>query len=309
MKQMLCDSTDRPADDPISQEHRALLAEINADLPAGVDWTAGAQRYVMAEIAKYGREPYIRYLLAKPFALVHPGEGGRASRLEDAHYLYNFTNAFALLDLPGGSAVLDVACGSGWISHFFALMGYAAHGFDLCVDMIDITRRRLHQDPGLAEFHPLLEGRFFQLDIERQKLPSTLAGTFGAIVLESCLHHFLDPITALSHLVEGLSPEGLVLVIEGEARTGPLNPAYVAVMREFCTLERPYTRDQLTRVLRLAGLPHHRFLGRLNGWFTADDPALAYLTERLRADADALNLAICARTPEALRRVVPHYGG
>ena len=39
----------------------------------------------------------------------------------------------------------------------------------------------------------------------------------------------------------------------------------------------------------------------------ADDPALPHLAQRVRDDADALNFAVCAQTPEALRRVVPHY--
>ena len=99
----------------------------------------------------------------------------------------------------------------------------------------------------------------------------------------------------------------MVLIIEGENRKGELNPEYVRVMREFDTLERPYTRDQLTRALRMAGLPHFCFLGRLNGWFTTNDPALAHLEERVQADAEGLNFAICVRTEEALRRVVPHY--
>lgn len=231
----------------------------------------------------------------------------RVGRAENVHYLCNFVNLFQLLDLQGGVVVLDVACGSGWVSQFFARMGYAAHGFDLCPDMVELTRCRIREDAQLSSLHPWLEHRFFPLDIERQELPASLHGTVGAVVLESCLHHFVDPVTALSHLAAGLSPEGLVVVIEGENRQGPLNPQYLQVMQDFRTLERPYTRSQLTRMLHLAGLPHHCFMGRLNGWFTADDPALAHMAQRVRTEAEALNFAVCARTAEALRRVVPHY--
>lgn len=291
---------------PGGPEHRALLAEINVDIP-DVDWTAGALNYVAAEIEKHGREGYTHYLLTKPFGPVASGDGGRAARRENLHYFNNFANAFGLLDLPGGTRVLDVACGSGWVSQFFSRMGYSAHGFDVCSDMVDLTRRRLREDPQLASLHGELDERFFVLDIERQELPTSLHGTVGVVVLESCLHHFLDPVTALSHLVAGLSGDGLVLIVEGENRQGPLNPEYVSVMREFHTLERPYTRDQLRRALHLAGLPHHCFLGRLNGWFAADDPALPHLQEQVKADAAALNFAVCGQTAGALRRVVPHY--
>lgn len=288
-------------------EHQALLAEINADIPRGVDWTAGARQYVAAEIKKCGHDQYMHYALSKPLSPVGPGEAGRLARLENLYYLNNFVNAFALLDLPGQAVVLDVACGSGWVSQFFGRMGYSVYGFDLCQDMVDITRRRLREDLQLDALHPLLDEHFFVLDIEREELPPALLGSVSAIILESCLHHFVDPITALSHLVSGLKDDGVLLIIEGENRQGPINPEYLDVMRQFDTLERPYTRDQLERMLKLVGTPYYCFLGRINGWFTRDDPSLPHLAERVRVDSGALNLAVCARNPEAVRRIVPHY--
>lgn len=292
---------------PGGAAHQALLAEINADIPRGVDWAAGAREYVAAEIRKYGHGQYVYYALSKPFSRVEPGEAGKPARLENLYYLNNFVNCFALLDLPGQSVVLDVACGSGWVSQFFARMGYSVYGFDLCQDMIDMTRQRLREDPRLETLHPFLDERFFVLDIEREKLPPALVGTSSAIILESCLHHFVNPITALSHLVSGLRDDGVLLIMEGENRQGPINPEYLNVMRQFNTLERPYTRDQLERMLKLVGVPHYCFLGRINGWFSPDDPSLPHLAEQVRTDAAALNLAVCARNPEALRRILPHY--
>jgi len=283
-----------------------LLAEINAEVPPGVDWRAGALRYVGAEFAKHGREAMTRYLLSKPFAPVAPGgPGGGAALVENVEYIQNFVNLIALLDLPGRARVLDVACGSGWVSHFLARMNYDAYGFDICPDMVELTTRRLRDDPLLAAGHEELEGRFFVLDAERQALPAALRGSFDAVVMESCVHHFLDPISALTHIAAGLKEDGIAVVIEGENRSGPIRPEYLAVMREFDTLERPYTRSQMERMLPLAGLPAFRFLGRANGWFCPDDPHAAALPEVVRADADARNLAVCARTPEALTRVLP----
>ncbi|WP_343896166.1 methyltransferase domain-containing protein, partial [Craurococcus roseus] len=148
-------------------------------------------------------------------------------------------------------------------------------------------------------------GRFFVLDAEREELPAALRGTFDAIVMESCVHHFLDPVSALAHIAAGLKEDGIAVVIEGENRRGPIRPEYLAVMREFDTLERPYTRPQMERMLVLAGLPAFRFLGRVNGWFAPDDPRVPLLPEMVRDDARARNLAVCARTPAALARVLP----
>jgi SAM-dependent methyltransferase len=284
-----------------------LLAEINAEVPPGVDWRAGALRYVSAEFAKHGTEAMTRYLLSKPFAPLAPGgPGGGAQLVEDVEYLLNFANLVALLDLPGRARVLDVACGSGWVSHFLSRMNYDAHGFDICPDMVELTRRRLREDPlvGAAGAEGLPD-RFFVLDAEREELPVALRGTFDAVVMESCVHHFLDPVSALRHIAAGLKEDGIAVVIEGENRQGPIRPEYLAVMREFDTLERPYTRAQMERMLRLAGLPAFRFLGRVNGWFSPDEPVVPTLPAAVRADADARNLAVCARTPAALARVLP----
>jgi len=298
-----------PAAEPTPVPSRdGLLAEINAEVPPGVDWRGGALRYVAAEFAKHGQEAMTRYLLSKPLSPVAPdGPGGGATLVENVEYLLNFVNLIRLLDLPGRARVLDVACGSGWVSHFLSRMDYDAHGFDICPDMVDLTRRRLREDPLLAAGAggEGLQERFFVLDAEREELPAALRGTFDAVVMESCVHHFLDPISALSNIAAGLKEDGIAVVIEGENRQGPIRPEYLAVMREFDTLERPYTRSQMERMLPLAGLPAFRFLGRVNGWFTADDPRVPVLPEMLRDDAAARNLAVCARTPETLARVLP----
>jgi hypothetical protein len=59
---------------PGGPEHRALLREMNADIPPGVDWTGGAQRYVAAEVIKHGLAPITNCLLTKPFGVVPPGD-------------------------------------------------------------------------------------------------------------------------------------------------------------------------------------------------------------------------------------------
>lgn len=296
---------ERPAPDTKS----ALLREINAEIPQGVDWTAGALSYVAAEIAKHGKESYTRYLLSKPLAPI-PSVGagaaltGGAALIENCAYLTNFINAVALLDLPGHSRVLDVACGSGWVAQFFARMNYEAYGFDISPDMVDLAIRRFNDDPLLRELgDEVKRERLFVLDIEREALPRHLKGKLDAIVLESCLHHFVDPISALTNLTEGLADDGIVVVIEGENRVGPIKNEYLSVMREFATLERPYSRDQLERMLDFAGLNEREYVGRLNGWFSPRDPRVAQLTEIVKGDAAAINFVVAARKVEPLDRI------
>lgn len=288
-----------------AQKKATLLAEINQEIPKNVDWYKGARDYVQAEIKKHGKEAYRRYMLSKPFGKVPPGDDGGVALIENAAYLSNFTNAARFLNLPGGSKILDVACGSGWVSHFFALMNYDAYGFDICEDMVELARERFRREPHFDYSETDLAARFFVLNIEAKPLPKHAIGIFDVIVLESCMHHFLDPIAAISHLIDGLKFDGLVLILEGEARQGTIRLEYVDVMNEFQTLERPYTRAQFEQILDLAGLRCREFLGRTPGWVADRDPAVASLPEIVKGDAAALNFAICAKHPRALDRVFP----
>jgi len=100
-----------------------LLAEMNRDMPACVDWKAGARAYVASCFEKYGREPIERYSMNKPFSLMGEGADPRAIIAESVGYLRNLTNALAFLQLRGGSRILDVGCGGGWVSHSLSKMG------------------------------------------------------------------------------------------------------------------------------------------------------------------------------------------
>ena len=289
-----------PADD--------LLAEINAEVPPGVDWRAGALRYVAAEFAKHGKEAMTRYLLSKPLAPVPSGgPGGGAALVENVEYIQNFVNLVALLDLPGRARVLDVACGSGWVSHFLARMNYDAHGFDICPDMVELTTRRLRDDPLLAAEQRGTSTAGSSCSTPNGKaLPAALRGSFDAVVMESCVHHFLDPVSALTHIAAGLKEDGIAVVIEGENRTGPIRPEYLAVMREFDTLERPYTRSQMERMLparRAACLP----LPRTGQWLVLPRrsacPGAAGDGARRRGRPATSPFA--PATPAALARVLP----
>jgi len=160
-------------------------------------------------------------------------------------------------------------------------MNCVAYGFDVAPDMIELARRRFGDDPLLHDLSEEIRNeRLFVLDVERAALPEGLHGLFDAIILNSCLHHFIDPISALEHLTRGVTEDGVVIVIGGESRSGPIKKEYLAVMTEFATLERPYTRTQLERVLNSVGLPEREFASNL--------------TEMRRGDADAINFFIAA---------------
>jgi SAM-dependent methyltransferase len=132
-----------------------------------------------------------------------------------------------------------------------------------------------------------------------------MAASFDAAVLESCLHHFLDPISALTHIAHALKDDGLIVIIEGENRTGSIKEEYMSVMRDLDTLERPYKREHLVEALALSGLPEVEFVAPVPGWMSVRDPLHPHLTEHHRNIAGAMNLCVAGKHGDALRRIFP----
>jgi SAM-dependent methyltransferase len=252
-----------------------LLEEINRDLPAGVDWKRGAERYVSALLAR-GGPAFRQWHLTKPFLgeplAGEPLHGDTASPAVDPHVtyseLYGFLNVLRAADPPRGARILDVGCGPGWTSHLLGKMGYSVLGFDLCEDMLELARARVAAEPFPPYPLARLDVRFVRHDIEAAPLGDAADGLFDMALLDSVLHHFLNPVAALRHIGESLEPGAVVAIIEGFRPEGvPLDAQGLAIMSRYHTLERPYTRRQLSDVLRLAGFPHHACLSGVNGLY------------------------------------------
>ena len=276
-----------------------ILRDINLPLTPGVNWAKGAEGYVQGMSDKFGKD-YIEYLSqAKPLCAL-PAENHSAYLTESVGYLQNFINLIELLRMGGGAKIMDVACGGGWLSHFMSRMGYRTFGFDISADFIDLARRRVESDPVLR---PPISPMFAVHDIESCRLPPEHHGLYDAIIMESCLHHFLDPITALTYLAECLNRTGVMVIIEGENRASKIKPEYQRVMDETHTLERPYPRHLLVEMIEMAGLTHYEFLGAVNGWFAMDDPRRPILSELVESDCLGKNLTLCALNPDTLQNL------
>jgi SAM-dependent methyltransferase len=279
-----------------------LLADINRDLPANVDWKLGAKDYVEAAVKSSGRDSITKYALTKPMYELSDDSQGLA---EAIYYLNNFTNIIDLLKLPSGSRVMDVACGAGWLSHYLMRFGYKTYGFDISADFIGLAKLRISKDPYIEVSEIQLNSIFEVHDIESDPLPKALHGTFDAIVLESCLHHFHNPIAALTNLASCLSEKGVIIIIEGERRLGGIRQSYQDVMTEFNTIERPYFRNHLTSILRESGLPHYEFVGQLNGFFSPRDPHQGHASYYLKTSEFFKNTVVCSAHRGNMERIFP----
>jgi len=281
----------------------AVLADVNAELP-DFDWAEGARRYLDGFFQRYSREQIELFVATKPLAAITP-EDPAGSLAEIVSYLNHFSNTIHLLKLPRGAQVLDVACGPGWMSHWLTRLGYQTVGVDISPEFVALARKRVADDPCLDLPAEMLEAMFDTVDLEREALPQRLAGAFDAAILESCLHHFVDPIAALENIRRGLKADGVALIIESDNRQGPIRDDYMQVMLETQTLERPYSRAQLLEILAHAGFPAVEFLGPINGFFPESAQGGADLNAALSRITSDANICLCATSEEALLRLVP----
>ncbi len=280
-----------------------LLKEINKDIP-NLDWKFGARAYISHYINSYGPEAVQNLSFSKPLMPITP-EDPSGSLLSVVSYLSNFTNSVKLLSLPRGARILDVGCGGGWVSHWLGRIGYNAHGIDISEEFIELAKRRVARDPDMSRDAGAVS--FSVLDIEETSLPSSYESYFDAVIIESCLHHFVNPIAAMRNVVKSLKEDGVVLIIEGENRTGPIHASYMDVMLETQTLERPYYRQHLIEILNRVGLPDVSFLTAIEGYVPEHDPRRSYLAAYADEVLNGRNTCICARNANAMKRVVPSY--
>ena len=107
-------------------------------------------------------------------------------------------------EVGSGDTVLDVACGPGIISCFFARRARHVTGIDFVPAMLERARR--YQ----AEQH--LTNLTWQLGSSTD-LPFREA-TFDCVITRFSFHHFLDPAAALREMKRVAKPNGVVLVCD-----------------------------------------------------------------------------------------------
>ncbi|HVF56289.1 MAG TPA: methyltransferase domain-containing protein [Pyrinomonadaceae bacterium] len=190
------------------------------------------------------------YLKTKPFYNLankpdkHTGDGMDA---ETHRHFCDFANMAAALALPAGSRILDVGCGSGWLSEYFARLGYEVRGVDISPDLIDMSRERLSLIPYGADFETPLRCTFDVHDIERAPLDEK----FDAVICYDSLHHFEDERAVVRHLAAMLDVGGLLFILEGvrPPDDSATERELRDVMLRYETLESPFSYEYLCELL------------------------------------------------------------
>jgi glycosyltransferase involved in cell wall biosynthesis/SAM-dependent methyltransferase len=216
----------------------------------GIDYKRAALEYpkmLDAERSHYLRTKPFYNLANKPDK--HLGDGMDA---ETQRHFTDFANMASALALPPGARILDVGCGSGWLSEYFARLGYDVTGIDISDELIAMSRDRVERVPYEVDHETALRCRFLTQDIESAPLPEK----FDAVVCYDSLHHFEDERKVFRHLAAMLDVGGLLFILEGHKPSAgsATEDELQDVMRRYGTLESPFSDDYLRALLDEHGL-------------------------------------------------------
>jgi ubiquinone/menaquinone biosynthesis C-methylase UbiE len=133
----------------------------------------------------------IRHAVNKPFS--------------DRYCGFNLTQMGAIFSLlpPPPVRLLDLGCGTGWTSVFFARAGYEVVGVDIASDMIYYAEEN-RRKAGLENLH------FVVCDYEELSFREE----FDCAVFYDSLHHAVDERLAIQKAFQALRPTGLCLTSE-----------------------------------------------------------------------------------------------
>jgi SAM-dependent methyltransferase/glycosyltransferase involved in cell wall biosynthesis len=229
----------------------------------GIDYKRAALEYpkmLDAERSHYLRTKPFYNLANKPDK--HLGDGMDA---ETHRHFTDFANMASALALPPGARILDVGCGSGWLSEYFARLGYDVTGIDISDELIEMARDRVNRVPYDVDHEMALRCRFLTQDIESAALPEK----FDAVICYDSLHHFEDERKVFRHLTAMLDVGGLLFILEGHKPSAgsATEDELQDVMRRYGTLESPFSGDYLRALLDEHGLAVVGDYVSINGLF------------------------------------------
>ncbi|MBE9033354.1 class I SAM-dependent methyltransferase [filamentous cyanobacterium LEGE 11480] len=159
-------------------------------------------------------EDAIQHAVYKPFSDAFCGS-----------YLMEIGAMMTLLPQPPGR-LLDLGCGTGWTSCFWAKRGYHVVGQDIAADMI-------HHAEQNRDRQNLQNLDFVISDYESMDFHDE----FDCAVFFDCLHHAVDEVSALRAVYQALRPGGVCITSEpGEGHSK--SPDSIKAMQEFGVTER-----------------------------------------------------------------------
>ncbi|MBL8795660.1 MAG: class I SAM-dependent methyltransferase [Planctomycetia bacterium] len=187
------------------------------------------------------------YLLNIGEAAVRHAVGLPYSDPQCGRFLVEVGTLLALLPAPP-ARLLDLGCGTGWTSRFFAQRGYDTLGIDIAPDMIARAKEQAGNE-ALDNLH------FLVCDYEELAFEQD----FDTAVFFGSLHHAVDPELALRRVAAALKAGGVCVTCEpgvGHAQT----PAAREAVQRFNVTEQDMPPERIIALGRRAGLTNFRIV-------------------------------------------------
>ncbi|MCP1472109.1 SAM-dependent methyltransferase [Sphingobium sp. OAS761] len=133
---------------------------------------------------------------------------------------------------PTPANLLDLGCGGGWTSQFFARAGYRVTGQDIAPDMIALAQDNARLN-GVTDRTTFICSDFEDLDFD---------GRFDAAIFFDSLHHAEDEALAIRSAYRALRPGGILITHEpGEGHS--IAPGSIEAMAKYGVTERDMPPD------------------------------------------------------------------
>ena len=185
--------------------------------------------------------------------LENTGDAGRSHNLgkpfSDGYCGINLASIGTIISLlpPPPAKILDMGCGGGWTSIFYAKRGYAVLGQDISRDMIELARQnQVQQNVGdnLS---------FVNADFESVNLD----GQFDVVIFFDCLHHAEDERAAIASACHALKSGGMLITHEpGEGHATA--PGSIEAMELYGVTEKDMPPHLIVRHGMEAGFSSYR---------------------------------------------------
>lgn len=183
--------------------------------------------------------------------------------------LYGVMNLLRAMDITTAGKVVEVGSGPGWVTEILLALGYEVDALEPSEEMLAIARERVAHARRHFRLGEAPRSGFHAEPLEACTLPGE---SYDAVFFHASLHHVIDEERGLAQCFRLLRPGGVLGVSEAAWIPGDrlLEEGLDKEMRQFGTLENPFTAEYLDFLLDKHGFVDiQRYYG-VNGLFAPE---------------------------------------
>jgi ubiquinone/menaquinone biosynthesis C-methylase UbiE len=231
-----------------------------------------AQNYV-SNIPDHAKD----YLLRKPF-LCTPDKSQFYTDMYDALSLIQELN------IKSAGKILEVGCGSGWMTEILIGLGYEVDALEPCKDILNIAIKKIDTFSKHLQITPKVN--FYCETLEECILQGSI---YDGIIFYATLHHMVDEVKCLKKCYSLLCNGGILGIHEGAWLPGnkDVEEKLKNETKKYGTLESPFTTEYITYLLQECGFININRYFQINGLYKNGE---SQIKEKAQARKDDYNI-------------------